>query len=67
MIPYSSRRKLMLVSNLDSPPSPSITRMSPPPSRYFFRTSNYTKGKKTIYKFMPKTFVKTTVNKILTS
>jgi hypothetical protein len=46
MIPYSSSRKLIFVSNLDSPPSPNITRMSPPLSRYFFRTSNYTKDKK---------------------
>lgn len=52
MIPYSSRRKLILVSNLDSPPSPSITRISPPPSRYFFRTSNYTKEKHSMNKIL---------------
>ena len=36
MIPYSSSRKLMLVPNLFSPPSPSSTNIEPPFSRYFF-------------------------------
>ena len=37
IIPYSSKKKLMFVSNFFSPPSPKRTRRDPPVSRYFFK------------------------------
>ena len=65
MIPYSSRKKLMFVLNLFSPPSPKRTRIEPPLSRYFFRllisvSVNFSRGpdrtKTLAFKFLKRCF-----------
>lgn len=56
IMPYSSNKKLIFVSNLLSPPSPIMTRTLPPPSTNFLMTSNWNKKDKYLLIMWPKNY-----------